>query len=246
MPPSPRRGEKDFEPHGTSHQDGLLASSRAAMHAALDNTRVHLPKTHLVGHWHAESQQCAIPHPTGAHFKTLGRVRRDGSLWLLPEETLYLLERGALDVRWGGGEPEREVPMSLQGAYAACIGAEVDGRISLERWSVYAGLKRSGFIVTRAPTWLDADDSSSTEALTLIEHPPRSQLSLFRRLYASLIASSDAQPSTSGPSGRTRSLQRLLGCLPPSLHRSLARPNTPYLARKHSPLNLSDTVPRGF
>ncbi|KAI9828152.1 MAG: tRNA-splicing endonuclease subunit sen54 [Thelocarpon impressellum] len=138
----PRRGEKDFEPHGTSHQDSLLAASRNAMHHALSSTRVHIPKTHLVGHWHADVSQCAIPKPNGPHFKTLGKGHRDGSMWLLPEEMLYLLERGALDVRWGGGEEAEGVPMSLQGAYAVCIGDEMQNKIGLERWNVYAALKR--------------------------------------------------------------------------------------------------------
>jgi len=43
----PKRGEKDFEPHGTKHQDGVLAASRQAMHDVLDYTRVHPPKAHV-------------------------------------------------------------------------------------------------------------------------------------------------------------------------------------------------------
>src|SRR5271169_3194394 len=42
----PKRGEKDFEPHGTKHQDAVLAASRQAMHDALDYTRVHAPRSY--------------------------------------------------------------------------------------------------------------------------------------------------------------------------------------------------------
>ena len=47
-----------------------------------------------------------------------------------------------------------ELPMSLQGAYASFIGKS---GLTLERYIVYAGLRRSGYTVVRAPTWLDED-----------------------------------------------------------------------------------------
>ncbi|KAI9843531.1 MAG: tRNA-splicing endonuclease subunit sen54 [Sclerophora amabilis] len=164
-PTIPRRGEKDFEPHGTTHQSSLLAASRLAMHDALSSTRIHNPKNHILGHWYpAPRNQCCVPHPRGPHFKSMGKQDREGKLWLLPEEMLYLLERGNLDVRWPPSSEERGekvldsdeqlgVPMSLQGGYAVVIGKEEEGKISLERWAVYAGLRRSGYAVLRAPTW---------------------------------------------------------------------------------------------
>jgi tRNA-splicing endonuclease subunit Sen54 len=47
-----------------------------------------------------------------------------------------------------------ELPMSLQGAYASLIGKS---ELTLERYLVYAGLRRLGYTVVRAPTWSDAD-----------------------------------------------------------------------------------------
>lgn len=47
-----------------------------------------------------------------------------------------------------------ELPMSLQGAYASLIGKS---GLTLERYLVYAGLRRLGYTVVRAPTWSDAD-----------------------------------------------------------------------------------------
>lgn len=43
-----------------------------------------------------------------------------------------------------------EFPMSLQGAYASFIGKS---GLTLERYIVYAGLRRMGYTVMRAPTW---------------------------------------------------------------------------------------------
>lgn len=88
-----------------------------------------------------------------------------GAVELLPEEALYLLESGRLDVRMpssvallegddGDGEGVGELPMSLQAGYATFLsddlGGERDTGVSLERYVVYAGLRRSGFVVRRA------------------------------------------------------------------------------------------------
>jgi len=48
----PKRGEKDFERHGTKHQDSILEASRQAMHDVLSYTRVHLPKSHIRGFYY--------------------------------------------------------------------------------------------------------------------------------------------------------------------------------------------------
>jgi len=39
----------------------------------------------------------------GTHFRSMGAMnlgQRHGALWLLPEEALYLVERGNLDLWW--------------------------------------------------------------------------------------------------------------------------------------------------
>ena len=211
----PKRGTKDFEPNPTLSQRNTLDASRRAMHDALSALRVHAAgKTHNIGvyvNWERVEEvevwsafrglvagsasaagwrkRCVVVYNfKGTHSKTVGRGDRRGWTWLLPEEALYLVERGSLDVRWpiveqgeeredgevfgmsGGGEnedeeldsefgeeapPISELPMSLQGAYASFIGKS---GLTLERYLVYAGLKRSGYIVQRAPTWDDEGD----------------------------------------------------------------------------------------
>ncbi|KAF7923953.1 hypothetical protein BELL_0195g00020 [Botrytis elliptica] len=193
----PKRGEKDFEPHGTQQQDGVLAASRQAMHDALDYTRFHLPKAHVRAFYYGEGvgkelerdelvaeewrkglepdHVIVVEGPRGPHFRTIGRAnegKHKSSLWLLPEEALYLVERGNLDLWWPNkssyngvedGESEKAgqsengddgVPMSLQAAYAMLIGLDGErGKISLERYNVYANLKRNGYVVMRGPDW---------------------------------------------------------------------------------------------
>lgn len=235
----PKRGTKDFEPNPTRAQASALDASRLAMHTALSAVRVHAKKNHVVGQyfadpslwkWDSKETGCAADSPgfgrpvviykvKSAHMKVMGQADRNNWVWLLPEEALYLLERGSLDVRWedmedqpdsadaqpntvidpqdtpessenpakdlsevqpadhdreeeerhdGPGDEDNvedqgsinaatinepkvgELPMSLQGAYASFIGK--DG-LTLERYNVYAALKRAGYIVQRAPTW---------------------------------------------------------------------------------------------
>lgn len=130
-----------------------------------------------------------IARPSSIHFKTMGsgKGRRDGGVWLGPEEALYLLERGTLDLRWGKagqvgrdgignaeGRQEEEgkeeegmvgLPVSLQAGFAFLIGVQ---GLTLERYTVYVSLKRAGFIVKRAPTWdnqgTHIDDDNDAEA----------------------------------------------------------------------------------
>ncbi|KEF53063.1 uncharacterized protein A1O9_10971 [Exophiala aquamarina CBS 119918] len=209
----PKRGTKDFEPNPTRSQASALDASRLAMHNALSAPRIHSGRAHVIGQYLSDEEQwrweedgvvrrtgrCVVIHNfKSTHSKNMGQADRNNWMWLLPEEALYLLERGSLDIRWpdldeisseaeniscdqtGNISPEEnsenpenadqdkvgqvpesekapkdgELPMSLQGAYASFIGK--DG-LTLERYNVYAGLKRSGYIVQRAPTWHDSD-----------------------------------------------------------------------------------------
>lgn len=90
--------------------------------------------------------------------KVAGQIGQSTNrLWLLPEEALYLLERGTIDIQWPLDDKDEDepLPMSLQGAYAAFIGRsdEFDDGLTFERYSVYAALKRMGYAVHRASTW---------------------------------------------------------------------------------------------
>ena len=215
-----RRGEKDFESHGTRAQENVLESSRSAMHEVLSYTRQHQPRNALCG-WYfpdrwadiplkselileattdrqagsgtaksrdtvqglsARDRVVAIEADKSTMLTSTGRVvtTADKSspgrskTWLLPEEALFLIERGTLDLWWpvrgiqeifpAEEDPEaaREdsrkledyelgVPLSLQAAYALLIGRDGErGKISLEKYQVYSNLRRTGYRVLRA------------------------------------------------------------------------------------------------
>ncbi|KAF2842218.1 hypothetical protein M501DRAFT_928062 [Patellaria atrata CBS 101060] len=191
----PKRGEKDFESHGTLHQTSVLEASRTAMHEVLSQQRIHNPRTHVIGTYVPERNMAYVLQEKGNVFRTIG-TRSGDRTWLLPEEALYLVERGTLDCRWPfeqsispdtndedvegeskgvgteGDQSESGIPMSLQGAYAAFIGTEINvgGKLTLERYAVYSNLKRLGYHVLRASTF----DGP------LIPPPPASSLTNWR------------------------------------------------------------------
>ena len=163
------------------------------MHNALSFQRVHPPKGLNTATFHPETNMAYIYSPKGPHFAKMGNVlsseedpfgddgKRGQRLWLLPEEVLYLIERGSLDVRWPPATDEDEtgdsmgLPMSLQGAYAMFIGDKEshEGALTFERYSVYAGLKRIGYTVQRAPSWSSDTGFPGKESYAALPSPPR-------------------------------------------------------------------------
>lgn len=193
---------------------------------------------------------------TSSHLKTIGQSDRRNWVWLLPEEALYLLERGSLDIRWaseeedgeeetsnvqeaeqdashlaeGASEPDSSarsvlvssekaaaearsaqlkigtIPMSLQGAYASLIGKS---GLTLDRYTVYANMKRAGYIVQRAPTWYgpveEASPSPETQLLktsTSNHVSPQATNTIFsflRQLFSWLFSPTLSSKSISTP-----------------------------------------------
>ncbi|KAJ9649840.1 tRNA-splicing endonuclease subunit sen54 [Neophaeococcomyces mojaviensis] len=213
-----------------------------------------------------EGRCVAVERFASTHVRTMGQTDRRNWVWLLPEEALFLLERGSLDVRWAveGDDDEEEetesvvvggvdaatmatddkqwtvqegdsettpafetiaeadlaftkeqvprlkigkIPMSLQGAYASLIGKS---GLTLERYIVYANLKRAGYIVQRAPTWhglVEATQNSSSTTTSIPSVPvipdvtalSRQQtnpiISLFTHLFSWLFTTNSSQQS---------------------------------------------------
>ncbi|ODN76174.1 hypothetical protein L202_06093 [Cryptococcus amylolentus CBS 6039] len=174
----PKRGEKDFEPlaETVNLQEMMLDKSRQALFTALQgvrgghsNSMSHALLTPaspyprvLIVHGHLfDAMGITVRHPPSPPFNKPRTV-----LELLPEEALYLLERGTLQI-WLGNEPETEeeveegvgewceeeygikgaVEMSVMEGFGAFIGRE---GLTLERYQAYAYLKRLGYNVQRS------------------------------------------------------------------------------------------------
>ncbi|KAK5671256.1 tRNA-splicing endonuclease subunit sen54, variant 5 [Batrachochytrium dendrobatidis] len=78
----------------------------------------------------------------GLHFKSIGKALPSGKIMLLPEETLFLIDQGALVLEWHGGR------VTVQHAYSLLLGNELH-QIPLVAYQVYAYLKRLGFYTFR-------------------------------------------------------------------------------------------------
>lgn len=150
----PRRGEKDFEPvlrssllNSSAEQDtlstyqlSLLTASRSALFSALSSGSLyHSSKSHNSFTWRPEISRATNDLGTmayGVHFLTMGKFNPvDKRLELLPEETLYLAERGAIEL-WKEDIVEGQVmrvAMSVQQAWTEVIGHD---DLTLERFQV--------------------------------------------------------------------------------------------------------------
>ncbi|KAK2873902.1 hypothetical protein FQN49_002013 [Arthroderma sp. PD_2] len=212
----PRRGDKDFEPNPTLHQANVLTSARNAMHNALSYPRLHNPKNRIIGVYYPGGHQgdacVCVPNPKGQHFRTMAQADSMNRMWLLPEEALYLLERGSLDIRWPaediaegeapGNTPfdlDGTVPMSLQAAYASFLGRS---GLTMERYSVYSGLKRGGYVVIRADSW---GEVHHTGEQMRTEHkkptPPQGPgvMSIISQLFSSIFSMRTKGDTVHGP-----------------------------------------------
>ena len=149
----------------------------------------------MIGILGTETGITIIEAPKGTLFRVMGSADRKGNMVLLPEEAIYLLERGSLDVRLRqeNGMEERGLeglPLSLQSIYALLVGRF---GLSLERYSVYSGLKRSGYIVSRSPTWFPENFDKDVIAKRSLN------VSLFKKLFEFLFVTEQKVGPPLGP-----------------------------------------------
>ncbi|KAF8158038.1 tRNA-splicing endonuclease subunit sen54 N-term-domain-containing protein [Crassisporium funariophilum] len=186
-PVIPKRGEKEFEPRaggGSNLQLHVLDRARGAMFDTLRATRTISSKAVSYASWHPDLARTHVTLARGIHFSNMGHsaprsvIGEDGiekiqkRLELLPEEAIYLIERGALfcwkqtDLNMGQIPGLNDVvgsPMTVQQAYSEMIGAE---DLTLEKFQVFAYLKRLGYVVTRATPPSSSYPMPSSSVLT--------------------------------------------------------------------------------
>ncbi|RCK58234.1 tRNA-splicing endonuclease subunit SEN54 [Candida viswanathii] len=159
----PKRGEKEFEPDGTTVQTSALDESQRAMFGALSNSRGHHVKNKLLGVWipgDGDSGYCLITAVRGNYFRDLGKAMSIGgvnAMTLNSLETTYLAERGSLIVYlandeyrdWIHGEKDNEKDFDVETRLVAldleCLYCLLD--VPLAKYQVYAYLKRLGYVL---------------------------------------------------------------------------------------------------
>ena len=138
-------------------QQQLLDASLEAMIDILSGLRTHTPAAHVFARYDSASGRAVVEKPKGHLFNTLGKGESGGQIGLSQEELLYLVERGSLDGRASDKDSAMSLlPFSLQQTYSSLT------ELPLEAYTVYAGLRRNGYIVSRAPK--PSSDSTLSEA----------------------------------------------------------------------------------
>jgi len=136
-----------------------------------------------------EGRCVAVGRLSSTFSRTMGQSDRRNWLWLLPEEALFLIERGSLDIRYAAEEEDGDNDSEAEEAQDAAptensVNTDPDsprlgiGKIpmslqgayaafigkaglTLERYIAFANLRRAGYIVQRAPTWHGPVNSTS-------------------------------------------------------------------------------------
>ncbi|KAJ7600989.1 tRNA-splicing endonuclease subunit sen54 N-term-domain-containing protein [Mycena floridula] len=213
----PKRGEKQFEPGSeavissetgpnreTALQQRVLQRAREAMFAALGGERGGSSKSLSHAIWYPSLGRAHVVVARGTLVGNIGhsvpRPVEDSDkmhkrLELLPEETIYLVERGSMFC-WKARKTEDKaedaiemhgIPMTVQQAYTDMIGR--DG-LTPEKYQVYTYLKRLGYNVTRhepptevyprAAAFPAAVMAPTSNSYTIPTYP-----SLFQKIWAS-------------------------------------------------------------
>ncbi|KAK1230057.1 tRNA-splicing endonuclease subunit sen54 [Marasmius sp. AFHP31] len=178
-PVIPKRGEKEFEPSaegGSNLQQFILNRSRNAMFDALRAVRSISQKSLCYGLYHPALCRVSVPITRGQVISTIGHsaprpiVLPDGTtkiqkrLELLPEEAIYLIERGSMfcwkdsDAVYGASNANNKenhfeiiegAPMTVQQAFTELIGKE---GLTLEKYQASLAALFYGFMLTSSAT----------------------------------------------------------------------------------------------
>lgn len=155
----PKRGEKDYEPDGTDIQELLLYKARKAMFEALSNSaRGTTIKNQVKAVYDFTKHKALVLNPKGSFLQTMGHVTHNGEYWLDFMEFLYLAERGTItpyclksnsiplnnNLSQHDDNDTNLLPLSIEDLYAF-----FKTQREIDEFSVYAHLKRLGFIVNK-------------------------------------------------------------------------------------------------
>lgn len=131
-------GHKAYAPDDSSRPDETLASLMQEKRDTLQQQRVPKKGNLSVGIWNPDEQVVEISVSKGPHWQHFGQSKH-GKLLLQPQEALFLLEQGSLELDCGG------LPMSFQQAYMSMLSDD----FSPDHYLVYTYFLRLGFIVLR-------------------------------------------------------------------------------------------------
>ncbi|XP_058510373.1 tRNA-splicing endonuclease subunit Sen54 [Solea solea] len=149
----PVRGQKDFFPNDSGEQRQRLEQSLSEHWSLTSEERVERLGNLVKATWIPSDQVVELQSPAGKFWQTMG-FSAHGKQYLLPEEALYLMECGNLQVFY------KDLPLSIQDGYERFLSSNT---VSLLQYQVFGHLKRLGYVVHR----FDPSSQPSTYARQL-------------------------------------------------------------------------------
>ncbi|XP_048847758.1 tRNA-splicing endonuclease subunit Sen54 isoform X2 [Brienomyrus brachyistius] len=135
----PARGQKEFLPDGSARQRERLQHSLEEHWSLISEERVERLGTLVKGEWIPSKNVVVLKSPAGKFWQTMG-FSEHGKQLLLPEEALYLMECGSVQVFL------HDLPLSVQEGYEMFLSKDT---VNLLQYQVFSHLKRLGYVVSR-------------------------------------------------------------------------------------------------
>ncbi|XP_028311097.1 tRNA-splicing endonuclease subunit Sen54 [Gouania willdenowi] len=135
----PVRGQKDFVPDESEDQQQRLEQSLREHWSLLSEERVERTGNLVKALWIPEDHVVELQSPAGKFWQTMG-FSSEGRQFLHPEEALYLMECGNVQVFY------QDLPFSIQDGYEHFLSSS---SVSLQQYQVFGHLKRLGYVVLR-------------------------------------------------------------------------------------------------
>ncbi|XP_036143662.1 uncharacterized protein LOC105829270 isoform X2 [Monomorium pharaonis] len=135
----PRTGQKHFEPDNSWLQNVQIEKGLKNRRDLLNIERVERVSELACAEWLPSQKRALVTKRSGQDWSNFG-VEKNGSLYLLPEEALFLMETNCLELIWNG------LSCSIQQAYEILID---DLACTLEEYRVYSQLTRYGYRIQR-------------------------------------------------------------------------------------------------
>ncbi|GAA6222102.1 tRNA-splicing endonuclease subunit Sen54 [Lates japonicus] len=169
----PVRGQKDFFPSDSDEQRRRLEQSLDEHWSLISEERVERLGNIVKATWIPSDQIVELQSPAGKFWQTMG-FSADGKQYLLPEEALYLMECGNVQVFY------KDLPLSIQDGYERFLSSDT---VSLQQYQVFGHLKRLGYVVHRFDP--SSEPSSYARQLNLPQSRDRAGRQLKRKRSAS-------------------------------------------------------------
>ncbi|XP_023692697.1 tRNA-splicing endonuclease subunit Sen54 isoform X2 [Paramormyrops kingsleyae] len=135
----PARGQKEFLPDGSARQRERLQQSLEEHWSLISEERVERLGALVKGEWIPSKNVVVLKSPAGKFWQTMG-FSEHGKQLLLPEEALYLMECGSVQVFL------HDLPLSIQEGYEMFLSKDT---VNLQQYQVFSHLKRLGYVVSR-------------------------------------------------------------------------------------------------